>query len=87
MRGSFGAEEAPACGSPPVCEPSEEVLKERLRKARVAAAKIQAQLSAAENARRKATPDCGRGNHDIEQTLGTVFNVYRCRRCPQEEWL
>lgn len=30
---------------------------------------------------------CAPGRCDVELIIGTVFNVYRCRKCGCEEWL
>lgn len=69
---------------------AEDVLRAKVLRAQKALAKAQAELSAAVKARRMSTPNCGRGNHDIEVIVGCgpcAYTGYVCRVCPEEEWL
>lgn len=70
--------------------PEEDALQAQIRKARARVAKLQDQLAVIQKARRMCTPDCGRGNHDIEVIVGCgpcAYTGYVCRKCPEEEWL
>ena len=33
------------------------------------------------------TPPCAPTRHHVEQIIGNVFTIYRCRICGDEEWL